>query len=471
MKLSRIISWAVVIALWTVLLSAAPGCQSDTSTAAQPRATGAEKSPQPGGAPDRANSSTPTGELSGDDQLTEERDPTATNAEVIPVQDGAELASQRLSPQQHYEAGIKQEQAGNSSAAIAHYTAALELDPDFAVARRRLGALLLASKRYIDASILYGQLVENNPENPDAHNDWGVVLVRIGNLQEAIGQFREALRLKSDHSDAHYNLAAALLTTGNVVEAKEHLVEALRIHPSYTDAYFALGRAYLHEDRLDDAVAQFEHVRELDRDYDGLNFQLGRAFMRKQNTRKAVQHFSEAVRDDPLDFEAHYALGLALSQYGNYQGAAAQFTEAVQLEPENPDAHFQLAQALAQSDRVEEAIWHNDTAITLRPDWPEALNNQAWLLATAADAKHRDPERALELAERAKQLADYKMPLVLDTLAAAQAAIGDFDQAQQNAAKALDWARTTNQSEMAREIEQRLEKYRADQAHHADEAD
>jgi Flp pilus assembly protein TadD len=164
-------------------------------------------------------------------------------------------------------------------------------------------------------------------------------------------------------------------------------------------------------------------------------------------------------------------LGFALAQYGNHQAAAAQFSESVQLEPESPDAHYQLAQALAQLDRVEEAIWHNDRAITLRPDWPEALNNQAWLLATTPDQRLRDPKRALELATRAKALADYKMPLVLDTLAAAQAAVGEFEEAQQNAAKAVDWARATDQTQMAGEIEQRLEEYRAGRAHLADEVD
>jgi tetratricopeptide (TPR) repeat protein len=467
-ELSRIILWDIMVGPLAVLLAAALGCQPGTTADLPPSAfakpaQGVNEEPAQGAV--KANTSGPV----HDDAThgSSEGDRGAT--ETLPAGGPAVAASQRLSPQQHYEAGVAREQGGASSEAIAHYTAALELDPDFATARKRLGALLLAQKRFLDASILYGQLVESNPDNPDAHNDWGVVLVRIGDLREAIDQFREALRLKSDHPDAHYNLAAALLATGRVDKAKEHLIEALRIHPSYTDAYFALGRAYLQEDKLDEAIAQFEHVMRLARNYAGLHFQLGRVFMRKKDMRKAVQHFSEAVRDDPLHFEAHYALGLALAQYGNHQAAVAQFTEAVQLEPENPDAHFHLAQTQAQLGRVEESIFHNDMAITLRPEWPEALNNQAWLLATAADAKLRDPKRALALAERAKQLADYKMPLVLDTLAAAQAAMGEFEEAEENAAKALDWAETTNQTQVTGEIQERLEAYRARRAHFAEE--
>jgi tetratricopeptide (TPR) repeat protein len=116
---------------------------------------------------------------------------------------------------------------------------------------------------------------------------------------------------------------------------------------------------------------------------------------------------------------------------------------------------------LTRLSRAAEAIVHNDVALALRPDWPEALNNQAWLLATIDDDRLRDPQRALELAERAKALSDYKMPMVLDTLAAAQAAAGQFEEAQQTAEQAVQWAAEAEQSQMAQEIEQRLTEYRA----------
>ena len=64
------------------------------------------------------------------------------------------------------------------------------------------------------------------------------------------------------------------------------------------------------------------------------------------------------------------------------------------------------------------------------------MNNLAWLLATSRDASLRDPERALELALRARTLAakpdaasDREHAAVLDTLAAAQAAAGRFSEA------------------------------------------
>lgn len=404
------------------------------------------------------------GEALQDDSTTAEEAqarPQGENVAVGETQLGAAPAADAApeTAEEFLAAGIASEEAGRSSEAISNYTRAIELDPTSDVVRRRLGSLLIRLERFVDASIFFGQIAEREPDNPDAHNDWGAVLVQIGSVSEAIDQFREALRLDADHPDAHYNLATALLSEGRVEECKQHLVETLRIAPSYLDANFTLGRAYLIEGELDKAVAQFQHVMRANREYKSLDQHLGRAYSRQGNLRKAVQHYSEAVRRAPFNYEARYALGVALSMFGNPAAARAQFTEALRLSPESHEAHHELAQVLVELGKQEEAITHYNAALALRPDWPEALNNQAWLLATTLDERLRDPARAVELAERAKQIADHNMPRVLDTLAAAQAAAGEPQQAAETAGEAARWADETNQAEVAEEIRARAEQY------------
>ena len=61
------------------------------------------------------------------------------------------------------------------------------------------------------------------------------------------------------------------------------------------------------------------------------------------------------------------------------------------------------------------------------------LNNLAWVLATSTVDKLRDGERAVELAEKAADLTDYKEAYILSTLASAYAEVGDFE-------KAIEWS-------------------------------
>ena len=62
------------------------------------------------------------------------------------------------------------------------------------------------------------------------------MLAEQGKVEEAIGHYREALRLNADNPEAHFNLALALLRQGKREDAAAHLTEALRLKPDYAEA-------------------------------------------------------------------------------------------------------------------------------------------------------------------------------------------------------------------------------------------
>ena len=73
----------------------------------------------------------------------------------------------------------------------------------------------------------------------------------------------------------------------------------------------------------------------------------------------------------------------------------------------------------------------------------------------------RDGVRAVQLAERACTLTAYKDAVFLDTLAAAYAEAGRFHQALQSAQKAVELALAKGHAELARDIEKRMQLYKA----------
>ncbi len=101
-----------------------------------------------------------------------------------------------------------------------------------------------------------------------------------------------------------------------------------------------------------------------------------------------------------------------------------------------------LSAKLAAAGRPGPAIAACEAALS-KAETPEILNNLAGLLATVSDKSLRNPARALSLAQKAVALTAGKIPAILDTLAAAQAATGDFKAAADTAVKALTLARTT----------------------------
>jgi tetratricopeptide (TPR) repeat protein len=98
-------------------------------------------------------------------------------------------------------------------------------------------------------------------------------------------------------------------------------------------------------------------------------------------------------------------------------------------------------------------------AIAVDPDCAEAHRSLAWLHATCADERYRDAERALSAARKAAELSAAGDYLVLDTLAAAHAGAGQFDEAVRNAEQAIAAA----PPEFGKQLRQRLALYQAGQ--------
>jgi tetratricopeptide (TPR) repeat protein len=76
----------------------------------------------------------------------------------------------------------------------------------------------------------------------------------------------------------------------------------------------------------------------------------------------------------------------------------------------------------------------------MQEDNLEVLNDLAWLLATSAEPRLRNPEEALRLARRAAELTRYERFGHLATLAAAAAADAQFDEAVKWQARAVELA-------------------------------
>jgi hypothetical protein len=67
----------------------------------------------------------------------------------------------------------------------------------------------------------------------------------------------------------------------------------------------------------------------------------------------------------------------------------------------------------------------------MRLDSKDAVgfNSAAWLLSVCPDEKHRNGKKAVELATQACKLTHWKRQGYVDTLAAAYAEMGQFEQA------------------------------------------
>jgi Flp pilus assembly protein TadD len=187
---------------------------------------------------------------------------------------------------------------------------------------------------------------------------------------------------------------------------------------------------------------------------------LGLMFMSQGKTREAISEFREAVRIGAEHSWTHENLGIALVNVGLFQDAVAPLRHAIELQPDG-ETHHTLALALAAAGQPGAAVDHFQEAIRLRPDWVQAWADLAWLRATSPDASTRDPTEAVRLASRAAELSGGRDPAILDTLAAAYASAGRFEEAIRTAELAESLCAAGSTPELAAEIRARLDLYRA----------
>ena len=307
---------------------------------------------------------------------------------------------------------------------------------------------------------IWQDTVAKRPGNPRAYTNLGLALVHAGRVQEAIDFYRQALRLKPDSTEARYNLEVALARTSTPQEAIGHYEEALRLKPDSADACDNLGLALAQAGRAQEAIGYFVQATQFSPDDADAHNNLAVALIQLGKTEEAIDHWEQALRVRPDDAEMHGNVANALLALGKLPQAINHWQQALALNPDFVQAHNSLGLALERVGRIPEAIGHFEQAIRLQPDFAEAQNNLAWLLATLAPADGGDPPRAVTLAQRACELTSQRAPPYLDTLAAAYAAVGRFNDAIDTAQRALELARSAGQEGAAQAIEARLELYR-----------
>jgi protein O-mannosyl-transferase len=150
---------------------------------------------------------------------------------------------------------------------------------------------------------------------------------------------------------------------------------------------------------------------------------------------------------------------IAERRIGAWRDTITLYERSLEATPRSPWLLFNLGnQLFARGDHAG-AIARWESALALWPDMPSARASLAWALATTSDSAQRDPARALALARELAEQDGFRDPNLLDTLAAALAASGDFEAAQAAATRGLEIARGSGRAGLAAQIEARLRGY------------
>ena len=151
----------------------------------------------------------------------------------------------------------------------------------------------------------------------------------------------------------------------------------------------------------------------------------------------------------------------SLQHNGHLDLAADQFEKAFAILKPTAQELLDLADIYAQVSKPRKTLDCYDKAIGLDANAVPVLNNLAWFLATCPEDGIRNGARAVELAERACKITEWRAAVLMGTLAAAYAEAGRFPDAITMAEKAIAKARGEKQDDVAKRNGELLELYRS----------
>ena len=166
--------------------------------------------------------------------------------------------------------------------------------------------------------------------------------VAAGKTQEAIVEYRNALRADPKFGEARFKLAEAYRTTGNQNQAFKEYIRAADLMPQNNEAQIQAARYLVAGGSFEDAKTRIQPV--IDRDPTNAQAQLvlGSALVGLKDLDGAVREIEEAIKIEP-GVAAYSSLAFVKMAQGDKAQAKVAFEKAVEVDPKSITARLALS--------------------------------------------------------------------------------------------------------------------------------
>lgn len=231
----------------------------------------------------------------------------------------------------------------------------------------------------------------------EVHEDFsrGVGFAQHGQPERGIPLLQRAAEAWPRGAQIHMQLGMALHMAGRNAEAMAPLRKALELDPTLDQAHYFLGLAHTVEGDLEASVREFDRAM--------------------------------ALR--PAGYLPLASKAWALVRLGREDEAVAALREVIAKKPRHVTYALSLAKLLRNLGRGAESVAVLSGAHAARPEEQGLALFLAWELATNPDDAARDGKRAVRIVEEVLETRGRTNPDDLDTLAAAYAESGRFEEA------------------------------------------
>lgn len=182
------------------------------------------------------------------------------------------------------------------------------------------------------------------------------MLLQAEKYEQALEPLKRAISLQPDYFYAHNDLGVLYMKLNRLDEAVETLRQAIKINGKIYIPQLNLGIAFNRQGKFKEAADVLTRVQHDNTELWKFHAPLIEALIGNQQWEAAEAAILNAVGVKELDaVDLKIKLGMVRIRQGKYAEAAAVLSAAVAEEPENALGHFNLGAALLQDGKLDEA--------------------------------------------------------------------------------------------------------------------
>ncbi|MEZ6062819.1 MAG: tetratricopeptide repeat protein [Planctomycetaceae bacterium] len=225
-----------------------------------------------------------------------------------------------------------------------------------------------------EAARLYSEVLDAEPQNPDAWHLSGLIAFQHNKHNDAEICIRHALSLRPSQADFQANLASVLLAMNRASEAEQICRGALKHQPRHAAALQRLGNSLLKQNRADEAVQALSLAVERHPDNFDAQCNLGAALIESGQPQQAIRFLLRAKALNPNSMHVHLNLGVAQRDSGSLAAAAESLNRAVELAPDCAECYVNRGNVFMDQGDIPAALADFRRAVERNPRLPTALN-------------------------------------------------------------------------------------------------
>jgi tetratricopeptide (TPR) repeat protein len=366
----------------------------------------------------------------------------------------------RLDPRPVYsvlDRGLAFHRKGEFEKALQDYDTAIAKDPNAIDALYNRGLIFTNRGEWTRALADFTEAIRCEPQNAQLFVDRGMAFAAVKQFDAAIANFDAALTFYPNHAGAYIQRAEAYNRKGDPAKGLADITEAIRKQPKVPRLFYARAFIYLERGAIGKGIADCDEALRLAPNYDLGYLTRARAYAQMRDWEKCLSDADAALKITPKSEWGHYLRGRALTARGEFDEAVSEFDQTLRLNPADTWAIMFRAEDYAYRREYSRARDDLEKAVARFPGAAAPHHGLAWFLATCPNDAYRDGTQAIAEAIKACDLSDWNQWWAFDTLAAAYAEHGEFDEAIRYANEALSLPNASPRERYF--VEQRLAGY------------